>query len=505
MRIALISYWKLSADGSRLIASLLKREGHTVKSIFLVRGAGSTYDRKELMHLGDILKNVDLVMMAVYSQFALRAVHVTEFIRKNYPGLKIIWGGPHCISAPELSLPYADAICYSEGDVVIPELIRKMEKGEDYTSLKNMAFNINGKHLINEVMPLFTDLDSLPYPDYDWEDQFLLEGKLIPMTQRLMLKNLTQYPFHRPMYWCLTARGCPNNCSYCNNCRYTAMYGNNRMRFRSVDHFLGEMEYALEKFGSCEIIGFSDDDFLIRPYKQLEEFAEKYKKRIGLPYAIAVSANTYQDKKMDLLLDNYLYAGQMGVQSGSQRILDEIFNRRIPVSKTKKVLSKLEDLHDKKGIKVLVDFIIDNPYETEDDIIQTYHYIVDLSRHTHLNIFVLSFFPGTPIYDRAVEDGYIEPFSQQTFRSYRVRKIKYQRNYATLLVVVLHGLHFSRFRRFVPRWFLHSLGSKPARKIASIVPKQVFSFLIYVSQLINKHIRKANRKRNMGKKINLSH
>lgn len=505
MRIALISYWKLSADGSRLISSLLKREGHTVKSIFLIRGAGYNYGHDELEHLGDVLKNIDLVMMAVYSQFAYRAIQLTEFIRKHYPGLKIIWGGPHCISAPELSLPHADAICYSEGDVVIPELIRKMENGEDYTSLKNMAFNINGKHIVNGVMPIFTDLDSLPYPDYDWEDQFLLDGKLIPMTQQLMLKNLTQYPFHRPMYWCLTARGCPNNCSYCNNCRYTAMHGNNRMRFRSVDHFLGEMEYALEKFGSCEVVGFGDDDFLIRPYKQLEEFAEKYPKRIGLPYAIAVSANTYSDKKMEILLDTGLYAGQMGVQSGSQRILDEVFNRKIPVVKTKEVLGKLEKLNKDHGIIPFVDFIIDNPYETEEDILKTYHYIVDVSPETKLNIFVLAFFPGTPIYERALKDGYIDPFDRKTFRSYRVRKILYQKNYATFLVLMLQGLHFSVLRRYIPKRFLHALGSGIMLKVASIMPRVVFRLLIFVAQVLNKYIRRSSRAKNMKKKISLSH
>lgn len=505
MKIALISFWKLSSDGSRLISSLLKREGHTVKSLFLLRVASSGFRDDELNYMDEILKNVDLVMMSVYSQFAVRAVQVTEFIRKRYPGLKIIWGGPHCISAPELSLPYADAICFSEGDLVIPELVKRMQNGKDYTDIKNMAFNINGKHIINDVMPLLDDLDSLPYPDFDWEDLIVFEDRLIQMKRELMIENLTRYPFNRPIYWCLTARGCPNNCSYCNNCRYTAMHGSNRMRFRSVDHFLGEMEYVIEQFGSFELLGFSDDDFLIRPYTEIEEFARKYKKRIGLPFAIAVSANTYDLRKIEILLDSGLQVIQMGVQSASQRVLDDVFNRKIPVVKTRKVLDHLENLNDKHGIKVFVDFIIDNPYETEEDIVKTYHYIVDLSRNTFLNIFVLSFFPGTPIYDRALKDGYIEPFSRNTFRSYRVRKILYQRNYATFLILMIQGLHFSKYRRFVPGWFLHALGSPPARNIASIFPRVVFSFLIKVAQFINKHIRRSRRTKSLGMVISRSH
>ncbi len=505
MKIALISFWKLSSDGSRLLSALLKREGHSVKSIFLVRRAVLDYDNEELNQMDEILKSVDLVMMAVYSQFAFRALRVTEFIRKNYPGLKIIWGGPHCISAPELSLPYTDGICFSEGDVVVPDLIKKMENGEDYTTTPNMAFNINGKHIVNKVLPLFTDLDSLPYPDFDWEDQFLLEGQLTQMTRELMYENLTRYPFNKQIYWCLTARGCPYDCSYCNNCRYTSMHGNNRMRFRSVDHFLGEMEQALKLFGSCEIFGFSDDDFLMRPQKQIVEFAEKYKKQIDLPFAIAISANTYNERKMEILLDNGLYAVQMGVQSGSQRVLDEVFNRKIPVSKTKESLTKLEHLNNTHGIKVLLDFIIDNPYETEADIIQTFHYLVDVSRHTKLNIFVLSFFPGTPIYDKAAKDGFIKPFNRESFRSYVNRKIIYQNNYPTFLVLIIMGLHLSGLRRYIPKQFLHALGSHFIHKIASIFPKAMYSFLILIVQFFNKRIVRSERSKSRATKINPSH
>lgn len=486
MRIALISYWKLSSDGSRLISSLLKREGHSVKSIFIVRAGIKEYLEEELQQMHVILKDVDLVLMGVYSRYAFRAIQVSDFIRKNYPGMKIIWGGPHCISAPELSLEYTDGICFSEGDIAIPEFVRKLESGKDYTDTPNMAFNIDGKHIVNPVLPLFSDLDSLPFPDFEWEDQFLLNEKLIPMNKNLMRNNLTKSHLGQDAYWCLTARGCPNNCSYCNNCRYTAMHGNNKMRFRSIDNCIDEIEVGLNKLDFIEIVGFGDDDFLMRPYSQLEDFAVKYKKRIDQPFGIGLSANTYNDDKMQILLDSGLKVIQMGIQSGSQRILNEVFTRNISISKTKDVVSKLEPLHKSHGITNFFDFIIDNPYETKDDIIKTYHYIVDLSHHSFLNIFVLSFFPGTPIYERALKDGFIEPFSRDTFRSYRFRKLSYQLNYETFLVLLLQLLYLSKWRRFIPSSFLHFLGSVYIRKFASFFPKRFLKILINSTQIINK-------------------
>jgi anaerobic magnesium-protoporphyrin IX monomethyl ester cyclase len=493
MNIAFISFWKLSSDGSRLISSILKREGHSVKSIFIVRGGIKDYCEDELHEMHHLLKNIDLVMIGVYSRYAFRAIQISEYIRKNYPGLKIVWGGPHCISAPELSIEYADAICFSEGDIAVPEFVSKMEKGEDYTNTRNMAFNVNGKHIINPVFPLFTDLDSLPYPDFDWSDQFLLDGKLTQMNKKLMLENLTSSHLGHRTYWCLTARGCPHNCSYCNNCRYTAMHGNNKMRFRSVDNFLNEIEAGLKKLDFIEVVGFSDDDFLMRPLEQLEEFSEKYKKRIGLPFGIGLSANTYNENKINVLLDSGLKVIQLGIQSGSQRILNDVFTRNISVIKTKEVVNKLEPLHKSQGVTNFFDFIIDNPYETKDDIIRTYHYVVDLSHHSFLNIFVLSFFPGTPIYDRAVKDGFVKPFGRNTFRSYRSRRLSYQWNYETFLVLLIQLLHLSRVKIITPGFFLHFLGSGFIRKIASVFPKSFWAFLINATQLLNKRTASAKR------------
>lgn len=497
MKIALISFWKLSSDGSRLISSLLKRDGHSVKSIFIVRAGIKDYSHEELHQMDVILKDVDLVMMGVYSRYYFRAIQVSDFIRKNYPGLKIIWGGPHCISAPELSLEYADGICFSEGDIAVPEFVKKLENGEDYTGTFNMAFNVNGKHIINPVLPLFDDLDTLPYPDFEWDDQFLLDGKLIQMNSNLMRDNLTNSHLGQKTYWCLTARGCPHNCSYCNNCRYTMMHGNNKMRFRSVDNFIEEIEVGIKKLDFIEVIGFSDDDFLMRPIAQLEEFSEKYKKRIGLPFGIGLSANTYNENKINILLESGIKVMQLGIQSGSQRILSEVFNRNIPVSKTKEVVQKIEPLYKSHGVSVFVDFIIDNPYETKDDIIKTYHFIVDLSYHTFLSIFVLAFFPGTPIYERAIKDGYIEPLGRNTFRSYHYRRLFYQHNYETFLVLLIQFLHLSKLRRFFPGFFLHFLGSIYIRKIASIIPKRVLTFLINKIQVINKKTVRLKRLKNL--------
>lgn len=249
MKITLINTaWRLSCDGSHLISALLKQAGHSVKNVLLARQPNIPYRQDEIDQLHEIVKETDIVMVAVYSSFADRAIQVTEFVRKKYPGMKVIWGGPHCISALELSLRYADGVCFAEGDKVIVDLVNKMESGTDYLNTPNMAFNVGGSFKINNVLPPFSDLDNLPYYDYEINDRYLLDEKLLPVTKKMVQEHYVVYPFGAPTFTLITSRGCPYQCAYCNNIRYIKMHGHATIRFQSINRFIDELEYAIQYF-----------------------------------------------------------------------------------------------------------------------------------------------------------------------------------------------------------------------------------------------------------------
>ena len=492
MRITLFNLSPLlSSDGSRLIAALLKRAHHKVTSIYMARLEPLYCDSSELESLDNILKQSDLVMIGVYSTYVARAIQITEFVHNRFPGLKVIWGGPHCISAPELSIRYADGVCFSEGDEAVVELVERIESSADYLDAPNMAFNINGTVSQNKVLAPFSDLDSLPYCDYEFENQFLLNKDLVPMTKEKFRRHIALYPYNKPTLYVLTARGCPHNCSYCNNCRYTTLFNHNPIRIQSADRIMDELEWTLQRLDFVEFIGFGDDDFFARSIEELEAFAEKYKRRIGLPFAIAVSANTFQKKKIEILLDSGLKIIQMGVQSGSEIILKEIFHRKIKLPKTREAVNQIASYHDMYNLDLILDFIIDNPYESQEDIIKTYNYILDLPPSVMLNIFFLSFFPGTPIYERALLEGIIEPFTCESFRRYGRSSVRYQKNYETFLVILTRYLRSNSKRKNMPMALMRALGSRPIRLLASILPDALYASLGKAMQ-IKTHIKMKN-------------
>ena len=474
-----------TGDGSRLISALLKRDGHRVTSVYLSRTEPLSYERAELKQLDAVFCDADIVMMGVFSSYALRAAQVSDYVHERWPGRLVFWGGPHCIGAPGLALRHADGICFSEGDEAVPELVRRLEQGGDWKATPNFTFRDAGRVVKNQVLPPFRDLDGLPYYDYDLEEQYLLNRNLMPLTMERLKPRLLGYPNRTPTLYYMASRGCPHSCSYCHNCIYHAMWGSSPVRLIGVDRALDEIEYQIGKFGCIEFVGFSDDDFFQRSPALFEHFAKEYKRRIGLPFGVMVSARSFRRDKMDMLVDAGLTVVEMGVQSGSQRVLDEVFNRPLSIPKTKDVVAELGRYERRHGLSLILDFIIDNPWETREDVHQTVRYLLDVPPRTLLNVFFLTYFPGTPVYDRAVAEGIIRPFSLRAFRPYTRARLRYQRNWEAVLILLVRLLRMAvRHRSTVIDTFLRLCVSRPVRVFMGLLPPVFFAGIARGVQLV---------------------
>jgi radical SAM superfamily enzyme YgiQ (UPF0313 family) len=262
------------------------------------------------------------------------------------------------------------------------------------------------------------------------------------------------------------------------------MWGSSPLRLVGVDRTLDEVEYQIRKFGCIEYVGFSDDDFMQRSPAQLERFASEYKRRIGLPFGVLLSARTFRRDKMDILVEAGLTLVEMGVQSGSQRVLDEVFNRPISIAKTKEVAREL-GRYDRRGVALVLDFIIDNPWETREDVHRTARYLLDVPPSTLLNVFFLNYFPGTPIYDRAVAEGIIKAYSLRAFRPYTRARLRFQRNWEAVLILLIRLIRMAvRTKSTALNAFLRLFISKPVRLVMGVLPQTFFAGLARSVQIV---------------------
>jgi len=68
------------------------------------------------------------------------------------------------------------------------------------------------------------------------------------------------------------------------------------------------------------------------------------------------------------------------------------------------------------------DIIINNPWETEEDLTETLMLFAKLPKPYLMNMFSLTFYPGTELYEKAVKDGIITDDLEDVYRkSYNVR------------------------------------------------------------------------------------
>lgn len=94
---------------------------------------------------------------------------VTKLAREIFPNIKIIKGGHHATAFPEhmFKLASADVIVIGEGEITSVEMVRTLLNNGDIRGIKGIAYQENGKVIINKPRDFIEDLDSLPFPTYD--------------------------------------------------------------------------------------------------------------------------------------------------------------------------------------------------------------------------------------------------------------------------------------------------------------------------------------------------
>src|SRR4029077_7760989 len=95
----------------------------------------------------------------------------------------------------------------------------------------------------------------------------------------------------------------------------------------------------------------------------------------------------------------------LGVQSGSERIRRDCYERE---TTNEEIIQACRTLA-KYGVERNLDFIGDNPYETDDDRFETVDLLSRLPKPFFFNYFSLTYFPGVDLTERALRDGFISP------------------------------------------------------------------------------------------------
>jgi radical SAM superfamily enzyme YgiQ (UPF0313 family) len=201
----------------------------------------------------------------------------------------------------------------------------------------------------------------------------------------------------------ISGRGCPFNCSFCASRK---MLGKKPLK-RPIEHLLNEILLLYNKYGIKEF-HFMDDTFNWDK-KYLVEFSRRIKE-INLPICFSCPSGLHlefiDEETLVAMESAGVYSIAVGIESGSQRILD-LMGKRLTLDKIREKINLIKRF---TKIKVTGFFIIGYPGETEKEIISTIEFAKELLID-RANFFNFTPFPGSDIYNELKNTGKLKGIS----------------------------------------------------------------------------------------------
>jgi radical SAM superfamily enzyme YgiQ (UPF0313 family) len=324
---------------------------------------------------------------------------------------------PHLLGLSSVSQNYNLAKSYAElgRQAGIPVIIggyHITELPSNLTKAMNVGVLGEGEFALVELVELYREHGALPpaklagieglvYWDGDEQIQTApreVVGKkeknldALPMADRSMMRV-------RPHSNMLTSRGCPYNCTFCASTRFWP-----NIRYFSPEYMMEEIKHLRDSYG-VKYITFHDDLFIANT-KRLAGLHELVM-REGLPkqgfrFSCASSATRITDDTARMLKEMNFVSISMGLESGNQEVLTRLKGTAFKVEINENAVHTLH----KHGIHPHASFILGEPQETVEQMMETYDFI-KRNPLSLVNLYVLTPLPGTPQWHAAKAKGLV--------------------------------------------------------------------------------------------------
>lgn len=201
-----------------------------------------------------------------------------------------------------------------------------------------------------------------------------------------------------PQLQAWTSRGCWAKCCFCS--WPATMTGNDPDGHgkRTVRHYSGEYLYrhlsdAVAHYGYQGI--YLDDDLFNTSDRHVLESCAAIK-RIGLPWSAMCRADTINASTWETMRDSGCFGVKVGMESGSQYVLDEIVNKRLDLGEAVETLRLLKSL----GMTVHTTWTVGLPGETpaqQRETVALIQRLYDERLHTTHQLSGAAALEGTPL------------------------------------------------------------------------------------------------------------
>ncbi len=304
-------------------------------------------------------------------------VQIIRRVRELNPRITTLIGGALVSSLPEplIKSLKPDYTILGEGEVTLLELLDYIEAGgtsEGATTIHGLGLLINGEPYLTPRRKQLMDLDLLPIPDL------------------FLFPSVQQNP-EIPELGLTTSRGCYGRCSFC-------FLNMQELSYKSPERFEREVadlvaKHAIRYFYINDLTFTSN---LERTYRICDVL-----KKHQITWTCSTRVERIQPELLRYMHDCGCRDIWYGVESLDQTVLD-LADKMTKVEEIEYAVAETV----KAGIKVAANLIVGLPGESEESLRKMMAFCRE-SAVIPISIKYLTPFPGTKIYDMAVERGYI--------------------------------------------------------------------------------------------------
>lgn len=298
----------------------------------------------------------DIIGFSVnFSTVAANTRRMAKHIRKIAPDVHIVFGGNYAtfLAKDFARQSYCDAVFLHEAELNFSRYVDWLQgQREDLPDGVLYAPDSSSCLDYKPFESYHEDLDSLPFCDFShFEDPSRYAKTLV------------------------SSRGCPYTCIYCST---REMW--KKWRGRSAGNVVAEMKALHCEYGA-EQLYFADDIFIVNK-KRVYEMCDALGP-LNLKWGFSTRLETLHKDMIPHLARAGVTGIFLGIESGSDRVLNKMARRYTQDETIEKI-----DLMAEHGITASASFIVGLPYETLDDVHETFRTMQRVATHrVLLNIF----------------------------------------------------------------------------------------------------------------------
>ena len=317
----------------------------------------------------------------------LDGIRIAKLAKNIVPAIKVVFGGHHVSALKEKvveTFPVIDFAIVGEGEETMAHLVAS--RGEDASSIEGLVYkDAKGMAHFTGYRPTIDDLDILPFPAYE-----KLPG--YPHAYKLPIFNYPSVPNSS----CISSRGCPYSCSYCDRSVFRSSF-----RYNSAQYLYEHLKYLNERF-HIRHINFYDDQFTFNRKRVVDFTRMMTDGPLRMTFNCAVRAEHIDPDLAGMMKQAGCWMISLGIETGDEELLAQ---HRKNADLT--LLAEKIEVIKKAGIRVKGLMMMGLPGETESSIRKSMDFVFSLPIDD-INVSKFTPFPGTPLYENARELGSFE-------------------------------------------------------------------------------------------------